>query len=625
MPFPYGGYGSINYSPPSTSFGSGGGASYGQHGTYMIPGMGDVYSQLLGLNEQNYGNILGAYAGGETGLAGHLPGIYGGYGNVLSGVENTLGLGGALGGSNWGVASPAALAIEQQAKQTAGNIEEQMTDQGWGNSSIGANLQEQNTLLENQALGGLGAQLAQTAAGYQGNIGMAGLGAQMQGLGMQSGLNQALMGNLAGYHFSNTAGQLAGPFGYNEAVNHQASQSQAGGTGANFPVPNPFTGGGQGGGGGVGQQGGGFQQPTMFSDQGGGGPGGQGGMGGGSPGGWSGGGGMTGQGPPMGFGGGGQGPYGGWGTGTYSPNWANAGPNGGWGSQGFGGPGSGNPNAPGGSMAAPPAPGDLGGETGGGGAFGGMMQEMQNPNLFNPGGNIPYPGPSGGGYGGLGMSGYPMTVATPDPMADSSAAQQGGPGGIYNVGQGKPPPVIGPNGQPQTPGGNLGPRPPLSPLAQLGGLAAGIAGYGPQQQSWMRGAPGMGGGGMRPPGGANTGIINPRPGMGGMPYGNAAGGFANPGGGMSTGVPQAGGYKPPGGGMFGGWSNPNASYGMGPQAGQSYNVYGSPTSTQGFNDANFASSMHTPGTVGSTGVGGPGSYFMIGANGQQMPYRPPGT
>jgi hypothetical protein len=196
----------------------------------------NVYNQTLGLNQQNYQNILGAYSGGQQNLSANLPAIYQGYGDLQKQIAGTLGQGG-----DWGVATPGAQAIAREFAKTQGNTQQQLINSGLGNTTVLGNLSNQNTLMAGQAYGGLAAQLAQTYAGYQSQLGMAGLGARMQGLGMQTGLSQAQGSTLGGYHFANTAGNLTG----------QQSTSQSS---ANNNQPfNPMrAGGGVGGGGGGG-------------------------------------------------------------------------------------------------------------------------------------------------------------------------------------------------------------------------------------------------------------------------------------------------------------------------------------------------------------------------------------
>ncbi len=209
------------------------GSSYGQgqstskSGTRITPGMMGVYNQLLGLNQQNYQNVLGAYNQGQQNLAQGLPSITDSYGALQGDVMNTLGMGQVLGqNGNWGVAGPAAEQIGRQFAQQQGKTTQDVTNRGLGNTSVAGNLANQNTLNAGLAYGSLGSQLAGQAAGYQSQIGQAQRGAQMQGMGMMTDLTKAGLGPL-GQQYSNTAGNLTGAYGSSQSYNYQGGQQQA--------------------------------------------------------------------------------------------------------------------------------------------------------------------------------------------------------------------------------------------------------------------------------------------------------------------------------------------------------------------------------------------------------------
>ncbi len=217
--------------------GAGGGSAGGsQSSAQMIPGMESIYKQLLGINQERYSNVQQAYNQGQNRLSEQLPGIYQGYNQLSGDVMNTLGMGQVLGkDGNWGVAGPAAEAIKRQDVAQQGQITQDMTNRGLGNTSVGGNLQNQRGYNTEQAYGGLGAQLAQTAAGYQSQIGLGGLGARMQGAGMQTGLTQGALGPL-GQQASNTAGQLTGQT--SSSYSNFAPQQLGGGYGSGYRPSN---------------------------------------------------------------------------------------------------------------------------------------------------------------------------------------------------------------------------------------------------------------------------------------------------------------------------------------------------------------------------------------------------
>lgn len=250
------------------------GSSQSQQATQIVPGMMGVYSQLLGLNQGNYQNVLSAYTQGQNRQASQLPGIYQGYGQLQGDVANTLGMGQVLGqNGNWGVATPAAQAIERQYAQARGDTTQSLANAGLGNTTAAQNFQNQNAYNAAQSYGNLGAQLAQTAAGYQSQIGQAGLGAQMQGSQAQAQLAAQRGSSLAGYNFANTAGGLTGGFGSSSSTQTGQSQSRGGYPGGGSAQPSDYlrpqeTGGtapGFAGGGGAGYAGGGFAGTPGYS------------------------------------------------------------------------------------------------------------------------------------------------------------------------------------------------------------------------------------------------------------------------------------------------------------------------------------------------------------------------
>lgn len=173
----------------------------------IVPGMMDVYNQLVQINQQRYNNVLSAYQQGLGRLESQLGGIYGGYNQLTNRVLGQLG----LGGGGWGIAGPAATAIRQQQAQAAGQVQQRMIDAGLGNTTVQANLAQQNALYAQQAYASLGSQLAQTAAGYTSQIGLAGLAARQQGAGMESGYVQGGLGHL-GQQLHNPAGNMIGNY-----------------------------------------------------------------------------------------------------------------------------------------------------------------------------------------------------------------------------------------------------------------------------------------------------------------------------------------------------------------------------------------------------------------------------
>lgn len=204
------------------SFGSSG--SQSSSGTQVVPGMLDVYNQLLGMNQGVYGNVLSAYQNGQASLTSQLPGLYQGYDQLAAQNRDILG----LSGGGWGVAQPAATEIGRTFSQRRGAADQQLISSGLGNSTVRANLGQSFAREQANAYGALGSQLASTAAGQQMQIGLARQNAYQQGLGMQNQLSAGLGNALAGRTFANTAGGLTGS--YSNSSN-QSSQQSVGGSG----------------------------------------------------------------------------------------------------------------------------------------------------------------------------------------------------------------------------------------------------------------------------------------------------------------------------------------------------------------------------------------------------------
>lgn len=115
---------------------------------------GQGYNSALQANQQNYSNVIG------------------GYQTVLQNVGNTLG----QGGTPWGVAAPAAQAIQDTYQQQAGGAFQNSINKGIGNTTAASAAQRGAGLDAQKAYAGLGAQLGQTYAGYEANLGQSELG-----------------------------------------------------------------------------------------------------------------------------------------------------------------------------------------------------------------------------------------------------------------------------------------------------------------------------------------------------------------------------------------------------------------------------------------------------------------
>lgn len=189
--------GGVNPNSVAAAVGGGVGSGASVSQPTVIPEMVNLYNQSLDLNKQNYQNILNAYNTGQQRAAATLPDIYSGYNALQSKVADLLG----YGGKAFGVLNPEMTQINQQAAQRQGKIQGQLISSGLSNSSILGNMANQSEYFRQLSLSDLGAKLANMYAGATQSIGQAGLGAQMQGLGMQNDLSKAMGQTLGAYRF----------------------------------------------------------------------------------------------------------------------------------------------------------------------------------------------------------------------------------------------------------------------------------------------------------------------------------------------------------------------------------------------------------------------------------------
>lgn len=234
--------GGINFFYPATggSAGSGTSTSQSQESQQVNPQLANYYQQILGMSNQRYGNMMQAYQNGQNWLQSNLPSVYNQLGAVGNNVQSILGMGQVLGqNGNWGVAAPAAQAIQGTMQGQEAQNEQMAASQGLGNTTVPENLNAGAAGQAEYAYGQLGSQLAGQAAGYASQIGQAIGNLQMQGAGLATGLTQGALGQI-GAPAQNTFGALTTSSGSSSSSSRQAQQSQNQGG----------SGGGQGSGGG---------------------------------------------------------------------------------------------------------------------------------------------------------------------------------------------------------------------------------------------------------------------------------------------------------------------------------------------------------------------------------------
>ncbi len=151
---------------------------------------GGFYQTSVNQGIADYGDVLAGYQQAIGAQQGAQAGIQSGYSNLQGQVANTLG----YGGTPWGVAAPAAQSIADVYAQRQGQATQQLINSGLGNSTVLQSSLRGNMLDTQKAYAGLGANLAQTYAGYQSNLGLAGLNQQAQAAQQQNQTRLAQLG-----------------------------------------------------------------------------------------------------------------------------------------------------------------------------------------------------------------------------------------------------------------------------------------------------------------------------------------------------------------------------------------------------------------------------------------------
>lgn len=150
------------------------GQGYGINLSGLAAGYNNAYNAALGMNQQNYNNILQGYQQTMQNQLANQKNIEQGYGGLYGQIANTLG----QGGTPWGIAAPAAQAIADVNAQQQGAAQQNLVSSGLGGSTVLPNVEAGIGLQAQKAYGALGSNLAQTYAGYQSQLGLADLAYQ---------------------------------------------------------------------------------------------------------------------------------------------------------------------------------------------------------------------------------------------------------------------------------------------------------------------------------------------------------------------------------------------------------------------------------------------------------------
>lgn len=240
--------------------GGGGSLQGGQLNFGSVPAPNDymgAYSNALSLNQQNYANILSGYQQTQGQQQTAQQAIEGGYGNLYNTVM----------GSIQGIGASQAQAIRDAYAQQSGASAQQLINSGLGNTTVQQSVQRGNLADEQKAQTGLANQMAQLTAGYQSNLGQAGLNyanqANMQNTALKGQQLNWMNSVNSPYPNAQAYGQLALQQGYANRANQLYGQipkgtlGGLGGGGVNMSGAGGFGGGIKGMGAGAGGGGGG--------------------------------------------------------------------------------------------------------------------------------------------------------------------------------------------------------------------------------------------------------------------------------------------------------------------------------------------------------------------------------
>lgn len=132
-----------------------------------------AYNNALNLNKQNYSNILSGYQQTAANQQTGQQSVLAGYGNLGNTIQNTI----------QGVDQSQRQAITDQYAMAAGKASQGLISRGLGNTTVANSVQAGLLSDKSKANIALSNQMAQLQAGYQSQIGMAGLGYAGQSVG----------------------------------------------------------------------------------------------------------------------------------------------------------------------------------------------------------------------------------------------------------------------------------------------------------------------------------------------------------------------------------------------------------------------------------------------------------
>ncbi len=156
-----------------------GASSMLQGGAAGLPGAyANAYTSAVGFNNANYDQILRGYQDTLAGTTAANDAIGSGYTDLYNNVLSSIN----------GVGDTAKADIRDRFARESSNQAQGLINRGLGNTTVANSVQRGVALDEGRAQGALGEQLAQLRAGYQSQLGQAGLNQRQRATDQQAGI-----------------------------------------------------------------------------------------------------------------------------------------------------------------------------------------------------------------------------------------------------------------------------------------------------------------------------------------------------------------------------------------------------------------------------------------------------
>lgn len=202
------------------------------------------YNSYLGFHNDNYQNILDSYLGtpgsstkpATPGILGNISGISqqikGGYDQLGSSVQAQI--------QGTGLANQQDIAAQYAAQR--GQSDQNLVSAGLGNTTVRSAAQRGLTLDESRAQTANSNQIAQLAAGYQSQIGQAGLGEQQQAMNVIGSLGSQYLQTLGGQRLDSPTWSPNQTTSSSNALSTSSSAAQGSSVSSSASLPQDFSG-----------------------------------------------------------------------------------------------------------------------------------------------------------------------------------------------------------------------------------------------------------------------------------------------------------------------------------------------------------------------------------------------